>query len=293
MKQNGRTFYKIFLAALLLLAPCLAIHHKSTKAQAAAEYKLIWEYSDYKEPVKCGKYYFKSGSNGIIMISDQKDGVYAETPLTYFSYTNGSYAYYVRENALYRYRYADKKETWLKRLKTSDDSTFYVSSVYGGKVFITRGSFDKWKHWTYQYNTKTKKLKLAKSNCAILSRYGKYVVSQDEYRTDVSPFPATLYKITANGLSKIKTLTSYAHNGVFVKGKLYYTVYGKNKIHKATLYRCNPNGSGKKKIAVFTSKNKDNEVLISKITSTYCEVYKDSETYRYTYKNKKYKKINS
>ena len=62
-------------------------------------------------------------------------------------------------------------------------------------------------------------------------------------------------------------------------------------MEKVILYRCNPDGSGRKKLGTFTRSGQSGEVMVSKITSKYCYVYKDQRAYKYTYKTKKLKKV--
>jgi hypothetical protein len=228
-------------------------------------------------------------------MSTSKNGDYTVTGIPAYStiFGNGKQAYYIYYNTLYQYNYATRERTFLKTLKASGDESFFISSIYKGKIYMTKSSFDKWKFWTYSFDLKTKKQKLLKSNCNIWNRYGKYVVSQDAYRTDVSAYPITLYKITSKGLSKIKTLTKNGRYESLIKGKLYYSVYNK-VMTKVTLYRCDANGSHRKKIKTFTAKAGNGLILICKATNKYCIYQTDSTTYyRYTYATKKTKKTST
>jgi hypothetical protein len=60
---------------------------------------------------------------------------------------------------------------------------------------------------------------------------------------------------------------------------------------QTTLYRANINGSSAKKITTFKSKQEYGEVLVYNITAKNCYVSKDGNTYIYTYKTKKSKKV--
>ena len=280
----------ILLTLCLILSVGLLTQISGIKAEAAEGYVELWDYSG--NAIKNGDYYFKYDiSTGKIFMSSQKNSGYKATPLGYGSFGNGIQAFYVKEHVLYRYVYAEQQEEKIKKLSVSGDEEFSISAAYGNQVFLTKSSFDKWMYWTYSYNTKTGKLKKVVSNCYISGRYKKYVVAQNAYRTDVSPYPVTVYKITAAGLKKVKKLSSYGRSETFVNGKLYYTAYEPGNIQKATLYRCNPNGTGRKKIAVFTSSAEYSEVLVSEITAKSCVVYSQSGKYRYTYATKKMKKI--
>lgn len=282
----------VLLTICLLLSVGLLTQLSGIKAEAAEEYVELWDSSGNDAAIKNGDYYFKydASSGKLFMLSNKDDG-YRKTPMGYGAFGDGTQAYYVRNNVLYRYVYAEKQEERLKKLPVSGDENFRISTVYGKQVFLTKSSFDQWAYWTYSYNTKTGKLKKVMSDCYITDRHKKYVVGENAYRTDVGPYPVTVYKITASGLKKIKKLSSYGRSETFVDGKLYYTDYEPGSMQKATLYRCNPNGSGRKKLAVFSSKNEYDGVIVLKIAAKSCVVYRQGGQYRYTYATKKMKKI--
>lgn len=262
------------------------------RAEAAAEYEQVWNYESNQKVRKSGKYYFRCDAKTLnIQISDRKNGGYRNTPLGYGSFGNGLQAYYVDQNALYCYIYATGESIRLRKLAVSGGEGFHISAVYGNQVFLTKGSFEQWKYWTYSYNIKTGRVKRVMSNCCITARLGKFVVAQNAYRTDVGPYPVTLYKITAQGLSKVKKLASYGRSEVFVGKKLYYAAYDKESMKRAVLYQCNKNGTGRKKIAAFTNPSEYGEVLVGDITDKSCIVYQQGVQYRYTYATKKMKRI--
>lgn len=280
----------LFLCAIVVVGLTMG---KPVYAASSSDYQQLFSgTSDYEKiPEKHGEYYFKY-LNGKVYMSKKKSSDYKETPLEYTSYLNGKQAYYISDNVLYRYTFSNMKATKLKKMPVKKDYYFYLSGVYGNQIFITKSSFDEWTYWTYRYNTKTKELKNIKKNCNIVNRQGKYVVAENSYRSDVSPTPVTLYKITSSGLKKIKKLTERGFNSVFVDGKLYYTEYTDVYMKKVTLYRCNSNGKGKKALGTFTSSSEYGQVLIQEITSKKCTVYiMDEGLYEYTYSTKKLKKI--
>lgn len=260
-------------------------------AEAAAdEYKPLFG-ENYKlgESVKCGKYYFKYSTKDYkVYVAKSKKGPYKKTSISYQSYTNGKQIYYVSENRLCKYVCSSGKETKLKKLP--DNKYWKLSLVYGGKVFLTGENFDEWSLQTYVYKISSKKLSKA-ANVSIITNSGKYVLTQDEYRSDVSPYQTSLYRITANGMKKVKTLSKRCFGCRFVGDKLYYTDYGGDYMEKVTLYKCNRDGSGKKKLAFFETDSEYGAIYVTEITSKYCVIMKDDATYRYTYKTKKLKKI--
>lgn len=290
-RWTGNIQYVLWeLCVALALGVCLLFG--TVRTEAAAAYTKLW--SDYDiQAVKNGKYYLKiDESSRKTLIADKKSGPYKETPIDFYgAFANGKQAYYVRQNVLYKYEFSGGKETNVKKLSASGDEGYHISAVYGPQIFLTKASFEQWKYWTYSYNTKSKKLKKVASDCGLSSQSGKYVVGQNEYRSDVSPYRVTVYKITSSGLKKVKKLGENCRAEIYVNGKLYYTEYSDNYMKKAILYRSNPDGSGRKKLGTFTTSGKYGEVMVGKITAKYCYVYKEGQTYKYTYKTKKLKKI--
>lgn len=288
--QNKNFFRMLVIVCLVMFAGIFA---GRSVVQAASEYEKLFV-GDTKpdEGVKHGKYYFKySDKDYKIYMSTKKKSGYKETPIQYVAYVNEKQAYYVREGKLYKYVFSTRKEVKLKSLPQKNYAYWNVSLVYGGKVFLTRSCFDEWSISTYAYYTDTKKFTRIKKNCEIIGHYGKYVVSQNEFRSDVSPYPVTLWKLTTSGLKKIKKLTSRGFGCVFIEGKLYYTSYADDLMRKVTLYKCNVDGTQKKKIVTFESDDEYDTIMIQEITSSYCTIWKTDGTYKYIYKTKEMKKI--
>lgn len=281
------------MAAVVCLVMLAGLLTGQTKVQAASEYTELFD-GDYEAEttVKSGKYYFKcSGDDWTVYISDKKNSGYKATPIAYNAFSNGKQAYYVEDNTLYKYVFSTKKETKLKSLPLKDDSYWSLNTIYGSKLYLTKSSIEAWTLMTYTYNVNSGKLKKLKNNCSIIDRYGKYVITQGELRTDVSPFKVTLWKITSSGLKKIKVLTKNGQFAQFVDGKLYYTKYSDDTMGKVSLYRCNAGGSNKKLMASFETESEYDIVLIQAVTSKYCIVWMSDSTYKYTFKTGKLKKI--
>lgn len=291
MKRQKHYFLRLLtLVCFVLLAGIIS---GKAKVQAASEYERLFEGDiDPDDPVKHGKYYFKySGKDDNIYISKKKKSGYKKIPVEYGAFVNGKQAYYVREGKLYKYVFSTGKEVKLKSLSQKNYASWYISTVYGGKLYLTRSCFDEWNVSTYTYNTKTKKFKKVQKNCEIINRYGKYVVSQDEFRSDVSPYRITLWKLTSSGLKKIKKLTSRGFNTVFIDGKLYYTSYAEDLMKKVTLYRCNIDGTQKEKLAIFETEDEYGMVIIEAIRADRCTVGMPDGDYEYIYETKEMKKI--
>lgn len=288
MNNFKTNFKRMSLICILMLCAFFVI---GTHTEAASdEYKpLFGENYEFGDSVKCGKYYFKvSPQDYKVYVAKSKNGTYKQTSIAYNSYTNGKQIYYVSENRLCKYVISSGKETGIKKLSNKKD--WSISLVYGGKIYLSADNFDEWSVQTYVYKISSKKLSKA-ADVNIRVRSGKYVLTQDEYRSDVSPYPVSLYRLTANGMKKVKTLSKRCFGCRFLGDKVYYTDYAGEYMEKVTIYRCNKDGSGKKKLGSFQSDSEYGMVQVTEFNSKYCVIVKDEVTYQYTYKTKKLKKI--
>ncbi len=292
--RKSKRIRRLFLALCLLVALGASMQLRAVDAKAAADYKALDFYS--AKTAKSGKYYFKwSDGAGQLMISTKANSGFVLTPIeTRQIFSNGTQAYYFQNNTLYKYLFASRKNTKLRKFSPAGDRYLNISTVYGSRIFLTKSSFNHWKHWTYSYNVQTKEYKLLLSSCAILDRHAKYVIGQNQYRTDTSPYPLTLYKITSTGLTKVKKLGNHIFGAKFIDGKLYYTsypAYTDSSMQKAVLYRCNPDGSGIKRIKTFQTSEKYTQVIVTPVSASYCKVMIGDKFYRYTYATKKLTRI--
>lgn len=270
----------------------------SNTVQAASEYEqLFGDGYEIGDVVQSGKYYFYcSSANYKVYMSTKRNSGYKLTKMPYNTFSNGKQAYYIRDNALYKFTFSSKKETRIKKLTTKDYPSWDIGTIYGGKIYITRGSFDEWNYSTYAYNISKKTFKKIKKDCKIICRSGKYVIAQNEYRSDVSPYKTTLYKITADGLKKIKVLTKSGFGANLIGKKWYYVSYPDMNeygysMKRAVLYKCNVDGTGKKKVAELTTDSEYDQIIIQEVTSEYCTYYSNDGIYKYTYATKKKEKV--
>jgi hypothetical protein len=288
MKQNWGIKVIVLLAAIFAV-----VSFGSVEAKAAAQYKRVAVYND--TTVKHGQYYFtRDNEKGTVSISKEKDGEYTETPISStFLYSDGKQCYYMDNNyVIYNYKYKTGKNKKLKKMKEDGDAVYTIGGVYKNYIYVNKSSFDRWRLWTYTYNIKTGEYRKIATDCSVSDISGGYVVGCNEYRSDVSPYKITLYKIKSDGsFKKVKVISKYGYQGDFVNGKLYYLIYPQNSLKETTLYRANEDGSSAKKIVTFKSNNKYGEVMVYDITAKNCYVYKDGTTYLYTYKTKKLKKV--
>lgn len=295
--------YQLKKGFFLLCLLCCMIVANGKAASAASSYKKIFPATYHSgDIVKNGNYYFKLVS-GTVYMSQSKYGAYAKTPLDYNAYSNGSHSYYINASGktLYQYTFKTKKSKKIKKILSNSKALFArVSAIYGKNIYLSCGGEEYWRYDTYVYNITKKKVTKKIKDCNIVITKGKYAVSEPAYRTDVSGSPIFLYQFTSSGLKKIKKLSNYGWANGFVGNKFYYTDYSVKSEYddfylmtKAELYRCNLNGTGKKKMATIQSKNSYDQVIVQKVTSKYCVYWCNSGTYKYTYKTKKSKKISS
>lgn len=287
--------WKTGLLTVISMVLLLAVG-KPAAVEAGTSYVPVSSQEDIdasKTAVKHGNYYFKCGEKDEkVRISTQKNSGYKKTPIPYYSsFTNGSQAYYVRGKALYRYVFASGQEKKLKNLPVKGDRYYYVSTIYGNRIFITMESFDEWLMETYSYNVKTGQLKKTMTDCAIEDRSGKYVIARTEYQSDVSAHPLILCKITSKGLTKVKTLSKYSLGYRIIDGKIYYTSYTGIEMKKGSLCRCNINGDNREKLFTTSTKQEYGQVMIGEITGKDCTIFKDDKHYRYTYATQKMTEI--
>ena len=223
-----------------------------------------------------------------------KDYTYSDKP-EYGTLSNGSTGYYIKDNALYKYTYKNKK---VKKLKNLNKKLYlYLSAAYGKNIYMTSENFDKWSLKTYYYNTKTKKVKYAKAKVSITSNSGQYAITQDEFRSDVSPFKTSLYKLTNSGMKKIKTLTKHGMSAHFINNKIYYADYpldGKDDgagMSQLDIYVCDKNGDNPKLLGTVKDETEYGTVYVLKMKAGYCEVMMTDGNYRFTYDTQQLKKI--
>jgi hypothetical protein len=279
---------------------------------------------------KSGKYYFQvknvDDSWGIY-ISTKKNSGYKLTPIPIDTFlSDGSQAFYIAGKSgsnncyLYKYVYSSKKTIKLKKLSCPEKGygygsqfSFRVAAGYDNKIYINCldyvypfPSFDdtlKDYNSCYSYDLTTKKLvKVLDGGGQIVATSGKYVAIAwtNQYIANCS---LSLGKITSSGIKTVKKLTKTVYNPAFafIGNELYYsynpskgTSYNGNIVY---IYKCNSDGSNKKKIATIkSSKSNGNGVGVQKVGKKACYYY-DASTigkvkyYKYTYATKKKTKI--
>ena len=290
MKQkNFRIMF--WLTVCIVAFGGLVFGDNTITVEATGEYCRIFAFAERdgeNEIAKKGKYYFKYNYNDqSVSMSTKKNSGYEKTPMSYNCFANQKQAYYIKRNVLYKYEFASRKETKLKKIKTTGDEYYYISMIYGKQIYVTMDSFDQWKFNTYLYNVSTGKWKKVQEDCAIRVRRGNNVLADKDYQTDVSAHPLKLFKISGNGLKKVKTLSQYALGYNVINGTIYYTVYTDSSMKTGSLYRCKIDGTKAKKIFNFSTEEQYGQVYILNITAKNCSFMKDGKEYVYTYATKK------
>lgn len=220
-------------------------------------YKSIDPYVNTK--VTAGSYTIKIDKKGSIKI--KKDGgKFKKTSVKIeneAAAVGSSDLYYFKDNVLMKYTLKSGKTEKIKTFnatpeneESGDKIGYTVSACSGDAIYISSDNFADWEYNTYLYkpeNGKTKKLfkgKIAETN-------GKYIIADMHYRSDVSPTTYNLYKITANGTKKIKTL-SKASYGIYIEdGKYIYSSLkddgsGDTITYGSKIISCDANGKNAK-----------------------------------------------
>ena len=282
--------FLVFAALVMIFTVRIA---SPQEVQAATPYKSLAEIvpSDVNPNVKqYGAFWFKN-SGGYLYYGSSYTGTDAYAGHVYDSWTDGSKILNISyDGYLQQITCKTGISKKLKKLpgyqQAGEGDSWSISAIYGKRVYLTRGSFNKWKQWTYLYKLNSGSFKKVKSNCAIRTSGGKYMVGEKQYHTDVSAVQQDLYKSTKSGLKKIKRLAKWGLNTQIVGKKIYYISYTDKSMRKGTLYRCNLNGSKRKKLGTFTITQQYGQLIAREFTSKYCTIYKDGQSYRYTYKTK-------
>ena len=286
-----------FICALIGGIACSTAEEVSAKNTS---YKFI---EVGETPVKTGKYFLKySIKNGSesVYISKARNGTYKKTPFTRWLCSNGKQVYYAENEKegsyLCKYILFSGKKTKVKRLGSGEEIQWFISAAYKSNIYITKSDpIRLYREDTYMYNIKKKNFTVLKKNCAIADSHGKYAISRDAFRSDISPYPVSLWKLTSSGMKKIKRIVKWgaipSGSTVFIKNKVYYADYlSADNVKKAILYQCDVKGSDKKKIATLETSD-PNGVFIQNVTAKDCIVSMGGEEYRYIYESGEMKKV--
>ncbi len=295
-----RVIRPALLLALILLAAC-AMLAVPKPAEAASGYAQL---PDDTSVHKVGSLYFQRKKDTLYYGSSESKINTKAYDVTWNAYTNGELLYYIKESKGHYYLklyeldnghyYRVANMPYAKRSLGVTDY-YRISAIYKGYVYLTRINEDDFCMDTYAYKIGDDEDAVEKiaANVDITSRSGKYVLANNDYVTDVSPYRITLYQIASSGkLKKIKLLSKTAHNARFVGKYAYYADYTTPYMTQCCIRRVKQNGSGKKTLATLSSKKgSDNIIVAYDIGATSCKVSREGAEYLYQYKSKKYTKI--
>ena len=176
-----------------------------------------------------------------------------------------------------------------------------ISGAYGDHIFLNHEYRDGDEpHLLMDFNVSTRELKILKSgylltaiykNTMLLEKTHSYNGDEYEYLDDTTTYIHTYSNGATKEVARLgKCINSWEAG--FVGNKIYFVVYKwtKKGVRK-TLKRCSLTGKGVKTLGKFKMTDAYYGMPISKLTSKYCIVDKDTKIYKYTYKKKKLKKI--
>ena len=210
----------------------------------------------------------------------------------------GSKIYYIIKNTLYvsqfeSYGTGDRSKVASWKLK--DGQFLKIVHAYGNKIYVNRKDEMSGKCVLYSVDIKSKKKITASNHCSVEAACGKYLYGETSMVFDTGAYPVNIWKINGSSVKKVKTIGKYIFGTTVVKNKVYYASYPNKKQNDMTVYRCNLNGSHRKKLFRLKGKGKFCQVLISEVNEKKIIAYVRGNTtkrYEYTIKTGKLKKLN-
>ena len=178
------------------------------------------------------------------------------------------------------------------KLDPESEECCYLNNVYKTTVYMNRvrGVGD---GNLYTYNWKTGKFKCVRKNFIIINASGKYMITANYLPTDISPYPAYLYKITSKGLEKVKKLGAYTTQAQFAGRKIYYAKFPSDgSIRQMSVWTCDLSGKHAKEIFRTKAKDEQGYVMLQHVDENsfvYVEVPADGDPvyYRFDMKTEK------
>lgn len=170
--------------------------------------------------------------------------------------------------------------------------TLEIAAVYGNTAYVSLYC-DGGTSTLYSVNIKSRKKRKIMKNCCPVASKGKYIYGNSFKVSDTGAYPVSIWKITNNSVKRVKTIGKYIFGTTIVKNKVYYASYPNKMQKKMTVFRCNLDGSHRKKLFTLKGKGKYCQVLISDVnkkTITAQVSGTAAKTYIYTIKTGKLKK---
>ena len=204
-------------------------------------------------------------------------------------YYMGNDTLYVSEVAPHSMGTKDKVASW----KLKDGEYLKIVNGYGNKIYINHIDELSGKSILYSVNVNTKKKTKEVTNCSIDAVNGKYMYGDKAKATDSGAYPLYIWKIAGNSVKRVKTLGKHTFGTKVIKNKVYYASYPSSSQKKMTMYRCNLDGSGRKKLFTLAGEGDFCQVLVSDVNEKAITVYVSGDNpgeYVYTIKTGKLRK---
>lgn len=238
-----------------------------------------------------------------------------------YTYTNGKYLYYCRNNSLYKYN-LETNESDNIVMTTSDSSAIEIENIYDGKIIIDLSEDMVYKDTmcldykgcicSYDVKTGTVKKMEKREFSEVID--GGYIIAfektnlgdVDEYGISTNVYEACVEKITNKEFEEIGKLGK--HSTYFGKSeagdKLYFTVYGEGKdgyenSNDLTIKAFDLKTSHINKLCEITSKDlgyPNEDIFIVDVNDEYCKVKVTADDgkvvkFKYTYATGKLEKL--
>ncbi len=212
-------------------------------------------------------------------------------------HANGN-VYYIVKNTLYESPFQPHSLGIKKKVtswKLKEDGFLKIIHAYKNNIYVRYSEMSE-KPILYSVNIQSKKKTKLSGKCNAVAGNREYIYGNKIKVTDTGAYPVYIWKIHNNSLKKVKTLGKYIFGTTAVKNKVYYASYPsypKNGQKKMVVYRCDLDGSHRKKLFTLKGKGQYCQVLISDVdekTITANVGGDEPGKYTYTIKTGKLKK---
>lgn len=139
------------------------------------------------------------------------------------------------------------KVTVLKKLKATEENYYTIVNVYNNRIYLNHINY--LSSDAYVYNKTTKKFKRLKKDLRITDAYGSSMLTMGYVPSDISPYTAWIYKVSGDGIKKVKTIGNAVAGMKICDGKIYYASYTKtdgSSNENMKVYTCDLSGQNKK-----------------------------------------------
>lgn len=206
----------------------------------------------------------------LLCLMGEKNGIKAATwKNDNGQWIKGNKVIYILDNYLYESPFEPhsmgvqyKLASW--KMDTSIESLKLIN-VYNNNAYVVHYS-DLGKSTLYSVNIKSKKKRKVVQDCYVFVAKGKYMYGNPYKVSDTGAYPVRIWEITKNSVKQLKTIGKHIFGTTIVKDKVYYASYPNSKQKKMTVYRCNLDGTHRKKLFTLKGKEKYCQVLLGTVT---------------------------